>query len=88
MIRTQHIRSLFENSCGVVVFRFFFLSTMTLAIVQTFSVSILQAMHQVSFEAATLTLTAYMLCAAAGMFWVVLWLPVFPCTAIGWWQLA
>jgi MFS family permease len=49
-------------------FAFFFLSTMTLAIVQTFSVSILQAMHQVSFEAATLTLTAYMLCAAAGMF--------------------
>jgi predicted MFS family arabinose efflux permease len=49
-------------------FVFFFLSTMTFAIVQTFSVSILQAMHQVSFEAATLTLTAYMLCAAAGMF--------------------
>jgi predicted MFS family arabinose efflux permease len=49
-------------------FAFFFLSTMTLAIVQTFSVSILQAMHHVSFEAATLTLTAYMLCAAAGMF--------------------
>ena len=49
-------------------FAFFFLSTMTLAVVQTFSVSILQAMHHVSFEAATLTLTAYMLCAAAGMF--------------------
>jgi len=49
-------------------FAFFFFSTMTLAIVQTFSVSILQAMHHVSFEAATLTLTAYMLCAAAGMF--------------------
>ena len=48
-------------------FAFFFLSTMTLAVVQTYSVSILQAMHQVSFEAATLTLTAYMLCAAAGM---------------------
>jgi FSR family fosmidomycin resistance protein-like MFS transporter len=49
-------------------FSFFLLSTMTLAVVQSFSVSILQAMHQVSFEAATITLTAYMLCAAAGMF--------------------
>lgn len=49
-------------------FSFFLLSTMTLAVVQSFSVSILQAMHQVSFEAATVTLTAYMLCAAAGMF--------------------
>jgi FSR family fosmidomycin resistance protein-like MFS transporter len=49
-------------------FGFFFLSTMTLAVVQSFSVSILQAMHSVTFEAATMTLTAYMLCAAAGMF--------------------
>jgi FSR family fosmidomycin resistance protein-like MFS transporter len=49
-------------------FAFFFLSTMTLAVVQSFAVSILQAMHQVSFEAATMTLTAYMLCAASGMF--------------------
>ena len=49
-------------------FSFFLLSTMTLAVVQSFSVSILQAMHQVSFEAATITLTAYMLSAAAGMF--------------------
>jgi len=49
-------------------FAFFFFSTMTLAIVQTFSVSILQAIHHVSFEAATLTLTAYMLCTAGGMF--------------------
>ena len=49
-------------------FAFFFLSTMTLAVVQSFSVSILQAMYHVSFEAATMTLTAYMLCAAAGMF--------------------
>jgi len=49
-------------------FSFFLLSTMTLSVVQTFSVSILQEMHQVTFEAATLTLTAYMLCAAAGMF--------------------
>lgn len=49
-------------------FGFFLLSTMTLAVVQSFAVSILQAMHQVTFEAATMTLTAYMLCAAAGMF--------------------
>lgn len=49
-------------------FGFFFLSTMTLAVVQSFSVSILQALHQITFEAATFTLTAYMLCAAVGMF--------------------
>jgi MFS family permease len=49
-------------------FGFFFLSTMTLAVVQSFSVSILQAMHQVTFQAATITLTAYVLCAAAGIF--------------------
>jgi len=49
-------------------FCFFLLSTMTLAVVQSFAVSILQAMHQVTFEAATMTLTAYMLSAAAGMF--------------------
>lgn len=49
-------------------FGFFLLSTMTLAVVQSFSVSILQAVHGVSFEAATLTLTAYMLCGAVGMF--------------------
>ena len=48
-------------------FGFFLLSTMTLAVVQSFAVSILQAMHQVTFEAATMTLTAYMLCAALGM---------------------
>lgn len=49
-------------------FAFFLLSTMTLAVVQSFSVSILKAMHGVSFESATLTLTAYMLCGAMGMF--------------------
>ncbi len=48
-------------------FGFFLLSTMTLAVVQSFAVSILQAMHHVTFEAATMTLTAYMLCAALGM---------------------
>ncbi len=49
-------------------FGFFLLSTMTLAVVQSFSVSILKAMHGISFEAATYTLTAYMLSGALGMF--------------------
>jgi MFS transporter, FSR family, fosmidomycin resistance protein len=49
-------------------FGFFLLSTMTLAVVQSYSVSILQALHGVSFEAATLTLSSYMLCGAVGMF--------------------
>lgn len=48
-------------------FAFFLLSTMTLAVVQSFSVSILKALHGISFESATLTLTAYMLCGALGM---------------------
>ncbi len=48
-------------------FGFFLLSTMTLAVVQSFSVSLLKAMHGISFEAATMTLTAYMLCGALGM---------------------
>ncbi len=49
-------------------FGFFLLSTMTLAVVQSFAVSILKAMHGISFEAATYTITAYMLCGAVGMF--------------------
>jgi MFS family permease len=48
-------------------FGFFLLSTMTLAVVQNFMASILQAMHGVSFEASTATLTAYMICGAVGM---------------------
>jgi MFS family permease len=48
-------------------FAFFLLSTMTLAVVQSFSVSLLQAMHQVSFKQASATLTAYMLSGAVGM---------------------
>ncbi len=48
-------------------FGFFLLSTMTLAVVQSFSVSILKAMHGIGFEAATLTLTAYMFCGALGI---------------------
>ena len=49
-------------------FSFFLLSTMTLAVVQSFAPSILKAVHGVSVEAATLTISAYMLCGAAGMF--------------------
>jgi predicted MFS family arabinose efflux permease len=49
-------------------FGFFFLSTMTLAVVQSFAVSILKAMHGVSFEAATYTITGYMLAGAVGVF--------------------
>ncbi len=48
-------------------FAFFLLSTMTLAVVQSFSVSLLQAMHDVSFKQASATLTAYMLCGAVGI---------------------
>lgn len=48
-------------------FAFFLLSTMTLAVVQNFAVSILKAMQGVSFEAATLTITWYMLAGAVGM---------------------
>jgi predicted MFS family arabinose efflux permease len=48
-------------------FGFFLLSTMTMAVVQSFSVSILKAMHGISIEVATLTLSAYMLCGALGM---------------------
>jgi len=49
-------------------FSFFLLSTVTLAVVQTYASSILQAVHQVSFEAASLTLSAYMVSGAFGMF--------------------
>jgi MFS family permease len=42
-------------------------STMTLAVVQSYSISILQKLHDVSLYAANTTLTAYMLCAAVGM---------------------
>lgn len=48
-------------------FSFFLLSTMTLAVVQSFAPSILKAVHGVSVEAATLTISAYMLCGAFGM---------------------
>ena len=48
-------------------FGFFMLSTVTLAMVQSFSVPILKALLGVSFEMATLTLTAYLLCGALGI---------------------
>ncbi len=49
-------------------FAYFLLSVATLSVVQNFSIPILKAMYGVSFEAATFTLTAYMLCSALGMF--------------------
>jgi MFS family permease len=49
-------------------FAFFLLSTMTLAVVQNFSVPILKALQGVDLETASMTLTAYMLCGAVGMF--------------------
>jgi MFS transporter, FSR family, fosmidomycin resistance protein len=48
-------------------FAFFLLSTMTLAVVQSFAPSILKSLYAVSVEAATLTISAYMVCGAAGM---------------------
>ncbi len=48
-------------------FGFFMLSTVTLAMVQSFSVPILKALHNISFEMATMTLTAYLLCGALGI---------------------
>ena len=48
-------------------FAFFLLSTMTLAVVQSFAPSILKAVHGVSVEVATLTISAYMLFGALGM---------------------
>jgi predicted MFS family arabinose efflux permease len=48
-------------------FTFFLLSTITLAVVQSYSTSILRAMHGVSLEAATATLSAYMLASALGI---------------------
>jgi MFS transporter, FSR family, fosmidomycin resistance protein len=49
-------------------FAFFLLSTMTLAVVQSFAPSILKQLYGVSVEAATVTVSAYMLCGALGMF--------------------
>jgi MFS transporter, FSR family, fosmidomycin resistance protein len=43
------------------------ISTITLAVVQTYASSILQALHEVSFQAASLTLSAYMVAGAFGM---------------------
>jgi FSR family fosmidomycin resistance protein-like MFS transporter len=48
-------------------FGFFFFSTMTLAMVQSFGAPILQALYAVSFESATAVVSAYMLASAAGM---------------------
>ena len=48
-------------------FGFFLLSTVTLAVIQNFSVPILQALHGVSLEVASLTLTGYMFSGALGV---------------------
>jgi MFS transporter, FSR family, fosmidomycin resistance protein len=49
-------------------FAFFLFSTITLAVVQSYSASILQAVHGISLEMAAATLTAYMVASAVGMF--------------------
>lgn len=49
-------------------FAYFMLSTMTLGLVQNYAVSILQVLHGASLQAATMTLSVYMLFAAAGIF--------------------
>ena len=48
-------------------FSFFLLSTMTLAVVQSFAPSILKSLYGIGVEAATLTISAYMLAGALGM---------------------
>jgi MFS transporter, FSR family, fosmidomycin resistance protein len=47
-------------------FGFFVLSTITLAVVQSYSVPLMQVLNGASFEAATATLTAYLVCGALG----------------------
>lgn len=59
--------SIFKLPVLWLCFAFFFFSTMTLAVVQNYAVIILQALYDVSLQSATMTLTSYMLCAAAGM---------------------
>jgi MFS family permease len=48
-------------------FGFFLFSTMTLSVVQNFAMTILESLYTVSVKSATMTLTAYMLCAGVGM---------------------
>lgn len=48
-------------------FMFFLLSTITLAVIQNFAVPIFQALHGLSLETASITLTAYKLLGALGM---------------------
>lgn len=61
------LASLLRRSVVWWCFAFFMLSTVTLAMVQGYGVSLLKEMHGVGFEAASLTLTAYSLSGAAGM---------------------
>jgi predicted MFS family arabinose efflux permease len=48
-------------------FGFFLFSTITLSVVQNFAMTILQTLYSVGVKSATMTLTAYMLCAGVGM---------------------
>ena len=49
-------------------FGFFLFSTVMLSVVQNFGVTIMQQLFEVSTQSATTTLSAYMICAAGGMF--------------------
>lgn len=48
-------------------FGFFFFSTMTLAMVQSFGAGLLRALYDLGFETATVVVSAYMLASALGM---------------------
>jgi MFS family permease len=65
--RTEHSMAFMKLPVVWWCFAYFLLSIATLSVVQNFSVPILKAMHGVSFEAGSMTLTAYMLCSAGGM---------------------
>ena len=74
-VATRHADAQAEHSMAFLrlpvvwwCFGFFLLAVMTTAVMQNYSIPILKAMQGVSFEAATLTLTVYMLCSALGMF--------------------
>jgi MFS family permease len=67
-VKTEHAMAFMKLPVVWWCFAFFLLSTMTLAVVQGFAVSILKAMYGVDFEAATMTITAYMLAGAVGVF--------------------
>lgn len=63
----QHSMAFLRSQVVWWCFAYFLFSTMTLAVVQNFSIPILKAMYGISFESASFTLTVYLLCGAAGM---------------------